>query len=137
MKTHHLAVALAVAAGLFACNKTESKPQGGGDKATANTTGSATVESKSPMDVYDSRCSVCHGTTGEGDGPGAAALNPKPRNYKDKAWQKSVTDEQIKKAIVQGGAAVGKSPTMPANPDLAGKPEVVDGLVKVVRGFGG
>ena len=49
----------------------------------------------------------------------AAALNPKPRNYHDQAWQKSVTDDQIKKAITLGGAAVGKSPIMPASPDLS------------------
>ena len=46
------------------------------------------------------------------------------------------TDEDIKKTIVYGGAAVGKSPNMPANPDLEGKPEL-DGLVKVIRGFKG
>ncbi len=72
-----------------------------------------------------------------GNGPGAAQLNPKPRNYTDKAWQKSVTDDQIKNTILLGGAAVGKSPIMPANPDLDGKPEVVDGLVNIVRSFGG
>ena len=36
-----------------------------------------------------------------------------------------------------GGAAVGKSPIMPASPDLDEKPEVVEGLVKLVRKFGG
>lgn len=29
---------------------------------------------------YDTNCAVCHGPTGKGDGPGAAALNPKPKN---------------------------------------------------------
>lgn len=87
-------------------------------------------------EIFNSRCSACHGTDGKGDGPGAAALNPKPRNYTDKTWQSSVTDEQIKKTILYGGAAVGKSPIMPASPDLDGKPEVLDGLVKIVRGFG-
>lgn len=86
--------------------------------------------------IYDSRCGACHGLTGKGDGAGAAALNPKPRNYTDKAWQSSVTDEQIRKTIVYGGAAVGKSPVMPGSPDLDSKPEVVDGLVAIVRGFG-
>jgi mono/diheme cytochrome c family protein len=86
--------------------------------------------------MFTNRCTPCHGTTGHGDGSGAAALNPKPRNYTDVAWQKSVTDEQIKKTILYGGAAVGKSPSMPANPDLDGKPEL-DGLVAKVRSFGG
>jgi hypothetical protein len=78
---------------------------------------------------------MCHGETGKGDGAAAAALNPKPRNYTDAEWQKSVTDDQIKKTITGGGASVGKSPIMPAQPDLASKPEVLDGLVKIIRGF--
>lgn len=86
--------------------------------------------------IFKARCSVCHGESGTGNGPGAAALNPKPRNYTSAEWQKSVTDEEIAKIIVQGGAAVGKSAGMPNNPDLASKPEVVDALVKLVRSFG-
>ena len=78
---------------------------------------------------------VCHGAGGHGDGPGAAALNPKPRNYTDAAWQKSISDEAIAKIIVSRGAAVGKSPSMPANPDLASKPSVVSGFVSIVRSF--
>jgi hypothetical protein len=34
-----------------------------------------------------------------------------------------------------GGAAVGRSPTMPGNPDLMSKPEVVRALVAHVRGL--
>jgi len=78
---------------------------------------------------------MCHGESGKGDGAAAAALNPKPRDYTDAAWQKATTDAQIKDAIARGGAAVGKSPLMPAQPDLADKPEVLDGLVKIIRGF--
>jgi cytochrome c553 len=82
------------------------------------------------------RCASCHGMEGKGDGPGSTNLNPKPRNYTDKQWQKSVTDEQIAKTIMYGGAAVGKSPIMPASPELQSKPELVTALVKVIRGFG-
>ena len=42
----------------------------------------------------------------------------------------------IGKAILEGGAAVGKSAVMPSNPDLQKKPEVVGELVKIVRDFG-
>lgn len=85
--------------------------------------------------VYSTRCATCHGATGRGDGPGAANLNPKPRDYSDQAWQKTVTDEDIEKTIVYGGAAVGKSPLMVANPDLAGKTDVVKALREKVRAF--
>ena len=85
--------------------------------------------------VFSTKCVVCHGDHGAGDGPGAAAINPKPRAFGDAAWQASVTDDQIKKTIVEGGAAVGKSPAMTANPELADKPEELTALVKIVRDF--
>lgn len=35
----------------------------------------------------DKACTACHGETGKGDGPGAAALTPKPANWTSKAVQ--------------------------------------------------
>jgi mono/diheme cytochrome c family protein len=88
-------------------------------------------------EIFANRCTVCHGQTGKGDGPGSAALDPKPRNFTSVEWQESVNDEHIRKIIVYGGMAVGKSAAMPANPDLDAKPEVVNELVKIVRGLEG
>lgn len=85
--------------------------------------------------IFTTRCAVCHGATGKGDGVGAAALNPKPRDYADAAWQKSVTDDVLAKVILEGGAAIGKSPLMAPSPDLKDKPEVVKALVAKVRAF--
>ncbi|HKO47430.1 MAG TPA: c-type cytochrome [Polyangiaceae bacterium] len=85
--------------------------------------------------LFTTKCVVCHGDHGAGDGPGAAALNPKPRAFGDANWQTSVTDEQIKKTILEGGAAVGKNAAMPANPDLTDKPDVLTALAKIVRDF--
>ena len=85
--------------------------------------------------IFATRCVTCHGASGKGDGAAASALNPKPRDYTDKAWQASVTDEQLAKAIVEGGAAIGKSALMPANPDLKGKDAVVAEIVKLIRAF--
>jgi hypothetical protein len=79
------------------------------------------------------RCSTCHGPQGAGDGPGAAGLEPKPRDFRDPAWQASVTDDHLRRIIVLGGPAVGKSPLMPPNPDLAGKDDVVGALVARIR----
>lgn len=78
---------------------------------------------------------MCHGSGGRADGPGAAALNPKPQTFVDAAWQDEVKDDEIAKAIVGGGVAVGRTPGMPANPELQAKPEVVAELVKIVRKF--
>lgn len=89
------------------------------------------------MAVFNMRCMTCHGLTGHGDGPGAAQLNPKPRSFSDVAWQDSVTDDHIKKTITYGGAAVGKSAIMPAQPDLKGDDATLSGLVKIVRSWRG
>lgn len=86
--------------------------------------------------VFEQRCVTCHGATGKGDGVAAAALNPKPRSFGDAEWQKSVDDAYLAKVILEGGAAVGKSPLMTANPDLKDKPEVIKELVAKVRSYG-
>lgn len=86
-------------------------------------------------ELFGQRCATCHGNDGSGNGPAAANLNPKPRAYSDAAWQAAVTDDDLRKVIVKGGAAVGKSPLMPPNPDLESKPAVVDGLVAKIRSF--
>ncbi|MBL8952531.1 MAG: urate hydroxylase PuuD [Myxococcaceae bacterium] len=81
-------------------------------------------------------CAVCHGENGDAQTPAAAAFLVKPRNFRDPEWQKATTDEAIRTIILKGGVAVGKSATMPPNQDLEAKPEVVDELVKIIRGFG-
>ena len=87
-------------------------------------------------EIYKNRCTVCHGETGKGDGAGSAALDPKPRDFTSPDWQTGVTDEHLSKIIVYGGTGVGMAATMPANPDLDAKPEVVAELVKLIRGLG-
>ncbi len=86
--------------------------------------------------VYATQCALCHGQNGKGDGPLAASVNPKPQDYTNAQFQRTVSDATIRTAIVKGGAAVGKSSIMPPHPDLADKPEVVAGLVQIIRDFG-
>ncbi|HEY3801828.1 MAG TPA: cytochrome c [Kofleriaceae bacterium] len=88
------------------------------------------------QEMFATVCAMCHGPTGQGDGQAAASLNPKPRNYTDAKWQASVTDDQIRQTILQGGQAMGKSPMMPGQPQLKNEPAVLDELVKIIRGFG-
>jgi mono/diheme cytochrome c family protein len=92
----------------------------------------ATAEAK---EIYRARCVLCHGESGKGDGAGAMAFDPRPRDFGDPAWQGTVTDEYIERIIARGGVAVGKSPSMPPNPDLQSRPEVVRALRQIVRGF--
>ncbi|MHB1424507.1 MAG: c-type cytochrome [Gemmataceae bacterium] len=118
------------------CSSSPPEPTEGAANGTAAKVAPAVDAHAEADKIFLTRCASCHGIDGRGDGPGAANLNPKPRNYHDKTWQKSVTDEQIKKTIVYGGAAVGKNPSMAANPDLAAKPDVVNALCEHVREFG-
>lgn len=122
-------VVLVVLAGLsFGCSKKEEN--------TASTAAPAAASGNTEaQDIFTQRCVTCHGADGKGTGPAAASLNPKPRDYTDAAWQASVKDDDLRKVIVKGGAAVGKSALMPPNPDLEAKPAVVDGLVAKIRSF--
>ena len=83
--------------------------------------------------LYTRFCATCHGA--DGTGLGEVKLDPKPRDYTDPAWQTTVSDDDLKKIIVEGGAAVGKSATMPASSQLRDKPQVLSELVAIIRGF--
>lgn len=140
MRNHCRTVPLILLMMFAACGGADAGASGAAmaAPATANTTKPAAVAPVAIAEakqLFESLCYTCHGLTGHGDGPGAAALQPKPRSFVDAAWQTSVTDEHIKKVIVYGGAAVGKSPMMVAQPQLKGKEAVLNGLVQIVRGF--
>ena len=144
MKNLIVALPFALAA-LVACSgekKEEAAPAAPAAPAEAAPTppppAAPAADPKAEADtVFAQRCVTCHGASGKGDGIAAANLNPKPRDYTDAEWQKSVTDDYLGKVILEGGPAVGKSPLMTANPDLKDKPEVVKALVAKVRSFSG
>jgi mono/diheme cytochrome c family protein len=127
---------------LAACGKNNEPPPPSSGSPTAQPesaphTGTAKRDpAVTAKAMFETVCATCHGADGTGNGPAAANLNPKPRNYTDPAWQASVTDEDIKKTILLGGQGVGKSPMMPGQPQLRQEPEVLDELVKIIRGFG-
>ena len=51
----------------------------------------------SGKEVYQRRCSWCHGASGEGDGPGAAYMNPAPRDLTSGIfkWKSTPYDEPM------------------------------------------
>lgn len=98
---------------------------------------SVTPEAQSEAEqIFGTRCAPCHGPQGHGDGPASAGLTPHPANFSDATWQQGVTDEHIEKIIQYGGAAVGRSPAMPGNPDLMSKPSIVAALRAHIRALG-
>ncbi|MEZ4403698.1 MAG: c-type cytochrome [Kofleriaceae bacterium] len=121
-----------------ACGGSKSSDEGsspGAPPAAAAATPAATATAKA-TELFATRCTPCHGPEGRGDGVASKTLTPPPRNFTDAAWQASVTDDHIEQIIKYGGAAVGKSPAMPANPDLS-DPAVVTALRAHIRGLGG
>jgi len=64
-------------------------------------------------DLFAQHCASCHGPTGKGDSPAAAALTPKPADLTNKAYMAGLKDQYLFDLIQKGGAAVGKSPLMP------------------------
>jgi mono/diheme cytochrome c family protein len=83
---------------------------------------------------YMNFCARCHGATGQGDGPAAASLSPRPRNFSDCATMKKISDDTLFKAIKNGGASVGLSPSMPGWGTAFDDGEMKD-LVTFIRGF--
>jgi mono/diheme cytochrome c family protein len=50
---------------------------------------------KETATLYDSRCSKCHGTNGDGKGSATKDMDVKPRNYTDKHLMQTVPDGQL------------------------------------------
>ncbi|WP_420477001.1 c-type cytochrome [Noviherbaspirillum sp. ST9] len=51
---------------------------------------------------YMSNCSTCHGATGDGRGPRAYFINPKPRNFQHDASRAELSRPAIFKAVTEG-----------------------------------
>ncbi len=88
--------------------------------------------------MFKTFCQTCHGPTGKGDGPTAAALNPKPADLADGLFKYDPNGNGTKgdiddiKAIVHDGAAKhGGSPLMTPWPGLT--PEQLQAVAQYVK----
>ncbi|MGD0073000.1 MAG: cytochrome c [Candidatus Binataceae bacterium] len=81
--------------------------------------------------LYDDKCAGCHGSSGKGDGPAGAALTPTPPNFSTSL--KGKDDAYLAKIIKDGGEAVKKSASMPANSDLTDAQ--IKALVQYIKGL--
>src|SRR4030065_1034596 len=52
--------------------------------------------------VFTANCVVCHGDKGDGMGPAAATMNPKPRNFTSATEMKGIDDARLHKSIADG-----------------------------------
>ncbi len=64
--------------------------------------------------AYAANCAVCHGPSGKGDGPGAAALTPRPKNLADKEIQEE-TDGELFWKITTGRGVMPPWQQLPEN----------------------
>ena len=77
-------------------------PASSGTDSTAAGASSGEVSMALGEQVVKERCVLCHGESGKGDGPGGAALNPKPRNWTDDGYMATRTDDQLYEVIFNG-----------------------------------
>jgi mono/diheme cytochrome c family protein len=64
--------------------------------------------------IYQASCQRCHGINGDGNGPDATSLTPKPANFNDpKFWQEY--DEKKMNEVIRSGK--GKMPAFDMPPD--------------------
>ena len=91
----------------------------------------AQVDAKTQR-AWKAKCAACHGDDGKGQTDAGKKLGVS--DMTQAAWQKQVTDEQMKTAITKGVRAKrdGKDVEMAAFPELVPQ---VDALVKLIRGL--
>jgi cytochrome c5 len=52
--------------------------------------------------IYQSKCQICHGEHGMGDGPMSRTFNPKPSNFTKPEFWKNKPEEKIMDAVENG-----------------------------------
>lgn len=85
--------------------------------------------------VFEANCASCHGPAGQGDGPAAAALDPKPRNLAEAAYMKTRPAATLRKVISEGGQSVGLSPVMIGWQGIL-TPAQIDAVLAYVQSLG-
>ena len=75
--------------------------------------GSAQIP-RTGAEMYGAWCASCHGALGKGDGESVPTLPSKPRDFSDCRIIGGEADFNVRRAIEEGGLAVGLGETMPA-----------------------
>ena len=80
--------------------------------------------------LFKRQCVMCHGATGQGDGPAAKNLKGKLPSLADKATMSKLTDAEIHEAITNGKKTeIGNMPALGKRL----KPEEITDIVNYVR----
>ncbi|MFQ5401307.1 MAG: c-type cytochrome [Anaerolineae bacterium] len=70
------------------------------------------------QEIYATNCVPCHGETGEGDGPAAVGLDPKPADLADGMMISMAGDDYLFWRVTMGGAIEPFNSAMPAWADI-------------------
>jgi mono/diheme cytochrome c family protein len=92
----------------------ENRPVSSGFRLPQEPKSALTPAEQKGQALYEYYCALCHGKTGKGDGFNSYNLTNPPRDFTDRARMAALSDSQIEKAILDGGAALDLSPQMPA-----------------------
>lgn len=84
------------------------------------------VQPMDGKDVYAKQCVACHGKGGKGDGPAAAAFNPRPVDFTDADLMGSKADEELLEILKNGRNG------MPGFAAIL-SPEEIDAVLAYVR----
>ncbi len=118
----------------------ETRAPVGSTKQSATAVGAAEVstlgyEERQGKSIYLKYCVVCHGMEGKGDGFNAYNLDPKPRDFTDSTYMKTLSDARLIETISEGGRGVNKSPLMPMWGVTISRDNILD-VVQYLRALG-
>lgn len=77
-------------------------------------------------DIYKTYCWQCHGMRGNGMGVNIPDMSVQPRDHTDTKEMSVRSDEELFKAIKEGGRSIGKSLLMPAWVGVLNDDEIKD-----------
>jgi mono/diheme cytochrome c family protein len=76
--------------------------------------------------VYRNNCQLCHGVNGDGNGPAAYSMYPKPADFTDPRFWKLTTHEKISETILYGRGMM---------PPFRFSPENIKALIDYISHF--
>src|SRR3989475_8640568 len=84
----------------------------------------AALDLQAGQALYATQCALCHGPSGQGDGPSAAGFATKPSNLADGRLMNGLPDDFLANVIKHGGSGHGRPPGLPAfRGNLSGAPD--------------
>ena len=81
---------------------------------------------------YAKYCSPCHGAIGNGQGPMATLIQPKPRNHRDADYMNGLSDDYLFNLIRDGGPSLGKSKMMAPWGEILSDSQIFN-LIRYIR----